>query len=161
MLSGETTVGQYPEQCVDVLNRIIASEQQDLPAVRNEHLKLRTPREKMLHAAVDLAEQLTDAAIIVFTRTGSTARLLSAQRPRASIFAFTDAERTFTQMLMLWGVEPFLMDLEEDPEQSILNAFAYLKRSEWSSDGDQMIVVTNVLGREQSVIDSLQLRVVE
>ena len=64
-------------------------------------------------------------------------------------------------MLMLWGVEPFLMDLDDDPEQTILNAFAYLKRSHWTADGDQMIVITNVLGKEQRVIDSLQLRVVE
>ena len=72
MLSGETTVGQYPNACVDVMNRIIMSMQRDLPGVRNEHLELRTPKEKMVRAAVDLAEQLPGAAIVVFTRSGDS-----------------------------------------------------------------------------------------
>ena len=62
----------------------------------------------MLRAAVDLVEQFTDAAIVVFTRSGDLGRLLSAQRPKAPIFAFTDVKQVFDQMLILWGVEPFL-----------------------------------------------------
>ena len=62
---------------------------------------------------------------------------------------------------MLWGVEPFLMELEEDPEQTIQNAFAYLKRREWAEVGDQMIVITNVLGKAKKIIDSLQVREIE
>lgn len=161
MLSGETSIGRYPVQCVEALNRIITSAQNDLPGVRNEHLVLKTPKEKMLRAAVDLAEHMPDAAIIAFTRSGDLARLLSAQRPRAPIFAFTDVESVFTKLLMLWGVEPFLMDLELNPEQTILNAFTYLKRSRWRADGDQVIVITNVLGRGTRIIDSLQVREIE
>ena len=161
MLSGETSVGRYPEQCVDALNRIILSVQDDLADAHNELLELKTPKEKMLRAAVGLAAQLDDAAIIVFTRSGALARLLSAQRPKASIFAFTDVDAVFNRMLMLWGVEPFLMELDRDPEQTILNAFAYLKRSRWTTAGDQVVVITNVLGRGQKIIDSLQVREVE
>jgi pyruvate kinase len=161
MLSGETTVGRHPVECVDVLNRIISSVQRDLPGVRNEWLELKTPKEKMLRAAVDLAEQMPDAAVVAFTRSGDLARLLSAQRPTVPIFAFTDVEPVFNRMLMLWGVEPFLMDLDSDPEQTILNAFAYLKRNDWRADGAQMVVVTNVLGRGTNIIDSLQVRQIE
>jgi pyruvate kinase len=162
MLSGETTVGEYPDGCVNVLNRVIMSVQRDLPSARNERLALNTPKEKMLRAAVDLAEQLSGAGIVVFTRSGDLPRLLSAQRPKASpIFAFTDDEKIFNRMLMLWGVEPFLMELDEDPEQTILNAFDYLVRCDWSDVGDQMIVITNVLGRAKKIIDSMQVRKIE
>ena len=87
--------------------------------------------------------------------------LPNALEARAPIFAFTDVESVFTKLLMLWGVEPFLMDLELNPEQTILNAFTYLKRSRWRADGDQVIVITNVLGRGTRIIDSLQVREIE
>ncbi|MCA9118807.1 MAG: pyruvate kinase [Planctomycetaceae bacterium] len=162
MLSGETTIGKYPERCIDVLNRVIMSVQRAQPGVRNDRLVLKTGKEKMLRAAVDLSEQMSGAGIVVFTRSGDLARLLSAQRPKASpIFAFTDDENVFKRMLMLWGVEPFLMELDEDPEQTIVNAFDYLKRSEWAIAGDPMIVITNVLGKGAKIIDSLQVREIE
>lgn len=162
MLSGETTVGKYPDRCIDVLNRVIMSVQRAQPGVRNNRLELKTGKEKMLRAAVDLSEQMSGAAIVAFTRSGDLPRLLSAQRPKASpIFAFTDDELVFKRMLMLWGVEPFLMELDADPEQTILNAFDYLKRSEWAQMGDPMIVITNVLGKEAKIIDSLQVREIE
>lgn len=162
MLSGETTIGKYPERCIDVLNRVIVSVQRAQPGLRNDRLELKTAKEKMLRAAVDLAEKMSGAAIVVFTRSGALARLLSAQRPKASpIFAFTDDQSVFNRMLMLWGVEPFFMELDDDPEQTVLNAFDYLKRSEWAAVGDQMIVITNVLGKAEKIIDSLQVREVE
>jgi pyruvate kinase len=162
MLSGETTVGKYPEKCIDVLNRVIRSVQRDQGRTHNDRLVLRSPKEKMLRAAVMLAEDLGGAGIIVFTRSGALPRLLSAQRPKACpIFAFTDVERVFSMMLMYWGVEPFLMELDEDPEQTILNAFSYLKRRGWADPGDPMVVITNVLGRERKIIDSLQVRELE
>ncbi len=162
MLSGETTVGEYPERCIDVLNRVIMSVQRAQPGVCNDRLELTTPKEKMLRAAVDLAAKMPGAGIVAFTRSGDLPRLLSAQRPKATpIFAFTDDERVFKRMLMLWGVEPFLIELLDDPELTILSAFDYLKRREWADVGDQMIVITNVLGKGQKIIDSLQVREIE
>ena len=82
-------------------------------------------------------------------------------RPRGvPIYAFTDIEHIFRAMLLPWGVEPFLMDFCDDPEETILNAFAYLKRQGWAQPGSWMVVITNVLARGR-IIDSIQLRQVE
>jgi len=162
MLSGETTVGKFPDRCVDALNRIIFSLQNERDSQLNMRLNLTTPKEKMLRSAVLLAEEIGSAAIMVFTRSGDLARLLSALRPNGCpIFAFTDVETTFNRMLMLWGVEPFLVQFRQDPEQTILDAFTLLKDKQWAEPGDQVVIVTNVIGTAAKIIDSMQVRVVQ
>jgi pyruvate kinase len=59
--------------------------------------------------------------------------------------------------MLPWGVEPFLMEFREDPEQTILHAFEYLKRKQWCESGSWLVVITNVLAHER-IIDSMQLR---
>ncbi len=63
-------------------------------------------------------------------------------------------------MLLLWGVEPFLMKIKEEPEETISDAFAYLLRREWVKPGDWMVVVTNVIAGKKT-LDSIQMRPVE
>jgi len=66
----------------------------------------------------------------------------------------------FRNLLILWGVEPFEMAFSEDPEDTIKNAFAYLKRQKWVKDGQTLIVISNALAKDK-VIDTLQIRKVE
>jgi pyruvate kinase len=63
-------------------------------------------------------------------------------------------------MLLLWGVEPFLMEIKPDPEETICDAFDYLRRREWVKPGDWMVVLTNVLAGEK-MVDSIQMRPIE
>jgi pyruvate kinase len=63
-------------------------------------------------------------------------------------------------MLLLWGVEPFLVKFTPDPEETICGAFAYLLRRGWVKPGDWMVVVTNVLAGKKT-IDTIQMRPVE
>ena len=112
----------------------------------------------MLRAAAALAQDLGESGVVVFTRSGFLAYVLGALRARGvPIYAFTDVEPVFRQLLLPWGVEPFLMPFSHDPEQTILDALSYLKRQGWSSSGTWLVVVTNVLANEQ-VVDTLQLR---
>ena len=66
----------------------------------------------------------------------------------------------FRQLTLPWGVEPFLMEFSDTPEETILNALAYLKRRDWCGPGTWLVVITNALANER-VIDTLQLRQVE
>jgi pyruvate kinase len=161
MLSGETTSGKYPLECVQTMKRIVGRLEQsgDFPPVKPPLLK--THKDKLLAAAARLAQEEGQAGIVVFTRNGNLPALLSAMRPhRCPIYAFTDVDRVFKQLLLLWGVEPFLMSFSGDYEQTILNAFAYLKRGNWIEAKDWVVVVTNVIMGEK-LIDTIQLREVE
>ncbi len=161
MLSGETTSGKYPLECVHTMKRIIErienSEEKPTPL----DLPLKTHKDKLLRAAARLAEEDHHAGIVVFTRNGNLPAVLSALRPRhCPIYAFTDSEPVFKHLLLHWGVEPFLMEFSRDYEQTIQDAFAYLKRREWIVAKDWVVVVTNVIMGEK-LIDTIQLREVE
>jgi pyruvate kinase len=161
MLSGETTTGLYPLECVEVMTNIVNSVE---PAERrrlNEGLELVEPKAKMLRAAAVLAQELGDSGIVVFTRSGFLAYTLAALRAvGVPIYAFTDDEMLFRRLLLPWGVEPFLMKFSEDPEDTIENALAYLKRRQWCTESTWLVVITNALAHER-IIDTLQLRKIE
>jgi pyruvate kinase len=161
MLSGETTTGLYPLECVEVMKKIIGSTEPFEKRVLNEVIRLEEPKAKMLRSAAVLAQQLERSGIIVFTRSGFLGYTLGALRPKGiPIYAFTDKEHIFRHLLLPWGVEPFLMDFSEDPEETIQNSIAYLKRREWVSAGSWLVVITNVLAGKK-IIDTIQLRHVE
>lgn len=158
MLSGETTIGKYPLESVQVMKNIIESIEPSVDAEINLNLELREPKPKMLRSAARLAQSLGDSAIIVFTRSGFLAYTLGALRPRGvPIFAFTDNESLFRQLLLPWGVEPFWMKFHDDPEETIQSALETLCTRGWLKSGTTTVVITNVLARGV-VIDSLQLR---
>ncbi|MDX2109291.1 MAG: pyruvate kinase [Verrucomicrobiota bacterium] len=160
MLSAETTVGKYPVECVEVLNRIIGECEQAYDTYISP-FKPKTPKGKLLSAAATLATELQDAAIVVFTRQGTLARSLSALRPwHVPIYAFTDVKGTFSELLITWGVEPFLMEFSDEPEKTVQDAIAYLKRRNWVKQGTPLVFITNVLAGELKV-DTVQLRWVE
>ena len=103
MLSGETTIGKYPVECVNTMNRIascIEAEEDLDPARLRTDIVLRLPKSKMLRSAAQLAIDL-DAAIVVFTRKGLFPQKLAALRPQIPIYAFTDQPTLFKQLLLL------------------------------------------------------------
>lgn len=159
MLSGETTTGRYPLECVEAMKKIVCTIEPTEKRWLNESIELVEPKHKMLRAAAVLATDLGgESGVVVFTRSGLLAYTLAAMRAvGVPIYAFTDDEALFRQLILLWGVEPFLMPFSADPEQTVRNALAYLKRGEWCSDDAWLVVVTNALAHGE-MIDSLQLR---
>jgi pyruvate kinase len=161
MLSGETTTGRYPLECVQFMKRVAGRIESSAAKGYNAALPLKTHKDRLLRSAVMLAQELGDAGIVVFTRSGLLPQTLSALRAwRCPIYAFTDEPQVFRHMLLLWGVEPFLMKIKEEPEETISDAFAYLLRREWVKPGDWMVVVTNVIAGKKT-LDSIQMRPVE
>jgi len=161
MLSGETTVGKYPLESVQVMKNIIESIEPSVSTALNRAITLSEPKSKMLRSAAVLAQELGNSAIVVFTRSGFLAYVLGALRARGvPVYAFTDVEPIFRQLLLPWGVEPFLMEFSDDPELTIANALKTLKDKNWCKPGSWLVVITNALAHDK-VIDTLQLRQVE
>ncbi len=161
MLSGETTTGKYPLECVEVMKRVIAATETLNTAELNRTIKLRQPKAKLLRSTAVLAQELENAGIVLFTRSGFTAHVAAALRPNGvPIYAFTDVPSTFRQMLMLWGIEPFLIDFADDMEETIHRACRTLVETNWCRPGDQVALVTNIVVRGK-VVDTLQIREID
>jgi pyruvate kinase len=161
MLSGETTTGKYPLECVQFMKKVSGKIEGSAVKGYNSALPLKTNKDRLLRSAVVLAQELGDAGIVVFTRNGLLPQALAALRAwRCPVYAFTDEPQVFRHMLLLWGVEPFLVKFTPDPEETICGAFAYLLRRGWVKQGDWLVVVTNVLAGKKT-IDTIQMRPVE
>lgn len=160
MLSGETTVGRYPIECVEILDKIarrIESEQSEQIAKRAVYAQ---EKMKVLQAAVVMANELPGAHIVTFTRQGFMARGLAALRPpRAPIIAFTPSQRTLRRLKLLRSVEGFSMSFDANPDETITRAIDLLLYQQRVKRGDKLIVVTDILSHER-LFDSVQLRTV-
>ena len=161
MLSGETTVGRYPVECVDVLNRVALRTERSGGAGYAEDVTLVDFRKKTAASAVVLANSMARSKIIAFTRHGRMARYFSNLRPRHStIFAFTPSEEVRRQLSISWGVCPQRIEFGEDPNANIEAAEKLLRDQRLTSSGDNLIITSDVRVRDER-IDCVQLRTVK
>jgi pyruvate kinase len=158
MLSGETTVGRYPLECIQMLDKIARRIEQEQDPDAPMPSVFTTEKMKVLHSAVVLANELPNSKIVTFTRQGFMAAGLAALRPvHSPILAFTPSPETFRRLRILRAVEPFLMTFSSDPDATIGNALALLRREGHVAVGDKLIVATDILV-EDRLVDSVQLR---
>src|SRR5438093_8379589 len=161
MLSAETTLGRYPVDCVEVLNRVATRIERSGGAGYAKDALLENVREKTVASAVALANSLEDSKLIVFTLYGRMARYASNLRPhRAPIFAFTPNEQVYRQLALYWGTFPVRIDFTGDPDATIASAEKFLRAKKLAVPGNRMVIVSDVrMGG--AMIDSIQLRVVK
>ncbi len=161
MLSGETTVGRYPLECVQMLDKIaLRIEAEEAEAGARETAVFTGDRMKVLHSAVVLANEIPRSILLTFTRHGFMAQGLAALRPtHAPIIAFTPSIEVQRQLRLLRGVEPFLMPLASEPDITIENAITVLRREKRVAPGDKLIVATDIVSQDR-LVDSVQLRTV-
>ncbi len=145
MLSGETAVGRYPLEAVQVMLKIALNTEATLPYSKMLVDKgtdlLPQTDDAIAYAACHTAHQLGAAAIVAFTSSGSTARRVSKYRPGIPILAATPSPRQRRRLLLSWGVYPY-----EVPDPAfVLDLFAQgvkvCKKSGVARKGD-LIVIT-------------------
>jgi pyruvate kinase len=161
MLSGETTIGRYPVECVEVLRRVAMRIERSGGAGYAENALLENVRQKTVASAVTLANSLQDSKLVVFTVRGRMARYASNLRPeRAPVFAFTPSEEVYRQLALYWGTFPVRIDFTGDPDTTIAAAEKFLRKNKLAIPGNRMVIISDVrMGR--ALIDSIQLRVVK
>ena len=161
MLSGETTVGKYPVECVQMLDKIARRIEAEDDLETREPAVFTGERMKVLHSAVVLANEIPRSKIVTFTRHGFMANGLAALRPvRAPILAFTPSAELFRQLRLLRAVEPFLMPFANEPDATIESALSLLRRAGRIAPGDKLIIASDIVSQDR-LVDSVQLRTVQ
>ncbi|MCW3064432.1 MAG: pyruvate kinase [Solirubrobacterales bacterium] len=145
MLSAETSVGQHPVEAVRAMSMIAeaAEESPDLHhRGRRGDVDAGTPAAAVMHAAVQLADELDAAAILVPTATGGAARACSKYRPRNPIIALAHDPPVAEQLTLEWGVYPVVTDMSESLDELVDAALRVARDFAGLQTGDR-IVVTN------------------
>ena len=148
MLSGETASGRHPIEAVEMMARIAEEADQTRPETdlrrRGRSLDI---AETVCESVVHAAQILKVRAIIAFTRSGSTAELISKYRPSRPVYAFCHEERIACRAALYWGVVPLVLPLELDADSTLAEAEADLLRRRLISPGDVLAVVAGSPGK--------------
>jgi pyruvate kinase len=161
MLSGETTVGKYPLECIEVFDRISRRIERSGGAKFFEQAEMTTPREKLVKSAVLMANELKAEAILVFTRHGHMARHTGWQRPRHSpVYGACPNEEIARTLSLSWGVTPFVVPFDLiNPENTIEAALRSLCKQSRLHAGNTVVVIGSIIVGDQ-IVDAVQMRVV-
>lgn len=141
MLAGETAVGGFPVQAVQTLDAIIR-DAESTPSSAALDLKGTVDHTHALcEAAVTLANRGDAHAVVAITRQGTTARLLSAFRPHAPIYATTDSDATARRLAFCWGVVPIRTDIGDNVESAVPLIRRQLTERGFVTAGDIVVLV--------------------
>lgn len=155
MLSGETAVGKYPVETVSMMDSILREIEanQWSKGKFNFNLDQSKKSEPMLDAVSSAASQisrdLSVRCLVVLTRSGSTARFVSADKPAAPILAITKSEHLSRQMCLLWGVYPILTQKEfkfKDYVRFAANTAVTLK---FAKQGQYILILSGLNGNAE------------
>ena len=160
MLSGETTIGKYPVRCVEQLDAI-AKQTEKWPGLGYEkELIADTDKQHIANNAVALAEDINAAGIVVITRRGITADLVTSARPQTvPIYAFTNSSKTRRRLSLNRAVLSYRMQFSSEPEKTLQRALTILKQREGFGGNAKVVVISDVLAERKT--DAIQLRYIE
>ena len=119
MLSAETSVGAFPIQAVSMMARIAIETETNYHTAPHPIHQHRSLAQAVSHAARALSEDPHVQDIVVFTRSGNSARLISNDRPRVPILAYTPSEHVYHQLALWWGVWPHRISMRGTTENLI------------------------------------------
>ncbi len=146
MLSGETSVGRYPERCVEALVRISTRMERSGGQGFGQAMLLRDERQKVARAAVSLADSLSDARLVVLTRRGVLANMVAMLRPRtAGFYAFTPKEAVCRQLALTRGVRAIKLSFSSNIEETIQRVTAQLLKDDLVRPGIPIVIVADIL----------------
>lgn len=146
MLSAETSTGNFPIEAVEVMDRIILQTEKEVSTQRpksesSKSTLLSTP-EAICETAVSLSSLVGAQALVVFTDSGHTARLLARHRPSVSILALTPFESVTRQLALVWGVVSLVFPQIDDTDERINAAQDRLKKLGRLHEGQLTVIVT-------------------
>jgi pyruvate kinase len=148
MLSAETATGHYPRLAVEAMSRIITeieSRQQTWRRDTRRAGETVVSTEFAIAAASSAAVNMLKApCLIVFTKSGFSARVVASHRPSVPILVLTDIPRTFRQLAMVWGVIPELVQHCNSYEQMVKLALEAVQRRGLARPGDRVVVTAGV-----------------
>ena len=161
MLSGETSVGQYPVQVIQKMSDIIKSvENSELIHVPQKHPHIKTKRyitKSICFHAANMANEINARGITTLTNSGYTAFQISAWRPKAHILAFSSNKRIISQLNLLWGVRAFYYDKFVSTDQTVVDVNKIALEKGYLDDGDMVISLAAMPIQEKGMVNTMRV----
>jgi pyruvate kinase len=161
MLSGETSVGNYPVQVIQKMTQIIeAVEDSPLIQVPKNPPHIRTKRfitKSICYHAANMANEIKAKAICTLTNSGYTAFQISAWRPQAHILVYTSNTRILTQLNLLWGVKSFYYDKFVSTDDTVDDVNQLAKEKGFVNTGDMLINLAAMPITDKGMVNTMRI----
>lgn len=165
MLSGETSVGQYPVEVIQTMRKIVVSVENSplidlhVQAPQNKNDRFIT-KSTCYHAAL-MANEIEAKAICTLTNSGYTAYQISAWRPSASILVFTSNRRILSQLNLLWGVKCHFYDRYVATDETVTDVNNVAKEKGYVKKGDTLINLVAMPVAAKGMVNTLRVSTIE
>ena len=159
MLSNETAVGRYPTETVEVIHRIAMATEAELARramTQRRHGTRRSAVSAIAEAAANSAIGLGARSIVVYSRTGFTARMMARYRLPMPVTAITNEQSTYRQLSLSFGVRPVFMPHIVNLPQLLAEMNQLALKQQWGESGDTLVVVSALDGQDGN-IDTLHI----
>ncbi len=165
MLSGETSVGNYPVEVVQKMCSILKTvENSSLITVPTRHPHVRTNRyitKSICYHAANMANEIDARAITTLTNSGYTAFQISAWRPKARILVYTSNRHILNRLSLLWGVKAFYYDKFVSTDDTIEDVHRIAKESGFVKPGDMTISLAAMPIKDKGMVNTLRVTLVD
>ena len=142
MLSGETSVGEYPVEAVETMARIVAStEDHGLSHMAAVTWEPRTRGGIIAKAAAEVAERAGAKYVVAFTASGDSARRLARYRGPIPVLAFTTTDRVRSQLSLTWGIETFKTSPVDHTDEMVRQVDEALLAIGRVKEGDFVVII--------------------
>ncbi|MCF8365135.1 MAG: pyruvate kinase [Bacteroidales bacterium] len=166
MLSGETSVGKYPAETVETMQKIISEvEQYDgiyhknhVPVIKNN---LHFISDSIIYSGCNVAREAKAKAIVSVASSGYSTAKISSHRPKATIFGFANNNAILRRLNLLWGVKPVFFDRYFHTDQTINDLIAELRQKGLVQSGDLLVHISNMPINQPGKSNMLKLGYVE
>ena len=161
MLSGETSVGEYPLEVIQVMRNIISDvENSELILSPTSHVQCVNERfitKAICHQAAIVADEIEAAAITTLTNSGYTAFQISAWRPKSNILAFSDNRRILAMLNLLWGVKAQYYDKLVSTDDTVEDINKITLEKHYAEKGEYVINLTSMPVHEKGMVNTLRI----
>lgn len=148
MLSGETAIGKYPIESLTTMSRIAINTEKNIRYANRFKNMLpefsTSVTSAISQATCSTAHSLGASAIIAFTRSGRTARVVSSFRPAVPIIACSPIEKIYNQLAMSWGVYPVLAEEQKSTDKMFTHAVTLAESTKLVKHGDVVVITAGV-----------------
>ena len=147
MLSGETAVGQYPIDVVKTMAKICVDTESNIDyskAFKDINFTIKNVADALSHSSVNASIDLNAKAIVVCTKSGTTARMVSRFRPEAPIIAFVMDNKVYHKLSISWNVFPHQFDEYYSTEEITIRAMDKTKQLPFIKKGDMVIIIAGI-----------------
>ena len=161
MLSGETSVGNYPVQVISKIRSIIENVE-DSPLITKPTYSMQSINDRFISKticfqAAKMADNIGATVITTLTNSGYTAFQISAWRPKAHILAFSDSPRILAMLNLLWGVKAQFYDKMVSTDDTVVDINKIAKENGYADEGEFVINLTSMPVKEKGMVNTLRV----